>query len=749
MALPQPPPFWQVAGLLRWQEVEYRAKLVRPVSMPDLSPPKLGWSLAVYFPGMAGTPNDIDKLAADFASATGEPFVLVVPARRSDYWWFVGDSSQWGWVQGDFNATLVDAYVHWLEFLSRLPGIDETRVGLFGYSAGAYAAAEVFAHASIPVCGVGFAGLHGHGQPDLNGLPAKRARANPVAKFDRFLERMYFHPGAAWIEASHAERDSWSRIYDARCIIEAISARQESLGRPPAILRTLGPAEEDRKTKDGHSYFRAAFVRSEFFAGLLGGSVRCSSSSRSEQQARVPRPLLRPSPLMSPVVVLSTHSSSSSTRTTEPIGVESDISTQPDHVCETVPDNDDNVADIKVRQADLKTRRVNVATPKTAHSIQYSRVSCKDALRVIKILDPLRRDWHSSRFGELQPINLARRAVEGNEMICLHMACSEPCRFCNIIVQNRTVYLLADDASWRLCPRESKPRSGPIVWRSEDDETIEVWYGDLADAAAKARLYLSCALTLPEGFHQPRSLELQPSVAGLTVGFCVTVKNRLWQLEHSLPSNLASLWPFRACARLHLVDFGSKDGGREFVDATCQAALAAGLLKVYHSELEFVHAAVMKNTALAVASEDVLVSLDCDDLFDPHFVVEVRQHFEAGAKALCCSDLSGSCSRVACQRSDFVALGAFDEDSRPLGAHDDDFVERVKMLYGHSSVIGAPGSCSIGGAREDLMLSVDPRIGLTFEEMEAENRQVFRRRRIEEGIHRSSSRRPLRLTVLP
>ena len=72
---------------------------------------------------------------------------------------------------------------------------------------------------------------------------------------------------------------------------------------------------------------------------------------------------------------------------------------------------------------------------------------------------------------------------------------------------------------------------------------------DMADLAfeelqplLKSREDFAAPLTEPR---RPLHFESQ-----LRVAFCMTLKNRHWQLKHSLPINLMNLWPHRSWTRI-------------------------------------------------------------------------------------------------------------------------------------------------------------------------------------------------------
>lgn len=708
------PEFWTEDSCMKWQDVEYCARLVRPACTCAWKPPSAGWPLAVYFPSMDPNDGDIDGLVTQFAAVAPEPFVLAVPRRQALACWFIDDTSYWGWVQGDFRPELLDSYCQWLTHLSHRPGINGARVGVFGYAAGAYAAAEVFAHTTVKLSGVGLAGVHGHGQPDLDGLHMKRACLCPTDKFACFLGRLEGHSGAGWIEATHAERDPYARILDARHIVDTISERQANLSLPRVILRMAELGDEDKHRETSSSYFRFAFVREEFFTGLFAGSAMCLQPPR--------------------------------------IDVCSAIAPERTDVCSAIARH---VVQNMFEKCCLMIARRR--SEKCCLMIARKRVSVdddvqnmfekllpddrKEAFRALKILAPLRRRWHSSRFGEVRPATSEPVAVE-DAVVQLHLECSGPIFCCNIFVQGKGVFLVCGSERFRLSPGESDCRSGPVVWNSEADTEREVWSSALADAEDFALRDLQGKLQLPDAFLRPRDFSPQAGTGQLTVGFCITLKNRLWQLKHSLPLNLANLWPHRKWVRVHLVDFGSSDGALEFITSVCRVALEDGLLHLHNAKSEFFHASIAKNTAHMVATEDVLVNLDCDNLVDVDYAPEVRRHFEEGAKALHFSGSRGTCGRIACLRNDFLRVGGYDEDAHPFGNQDLDLVARLKLLHGKALVRKLSGAMAIPNTKKDTIREVDPNLGITWAQMDAENRLIFRRRRAEQGAVRNTGHKP-------
>jgi len=205
------------------------------------------------------------------------------------------------------------------------------------------------------------------------------------------------------------------------------------------------------------------------------------------------------------------------------------------------------------------------------------------------------------------------------------------------------------------------------------------------------------------------------------------VKNRLWQLRQALPVNLKNNWRHRQWVRFHIVDFGSTDGAIDFIRESCQEAIEAGLLHLHTASLEGFHASVAKNTAHLVASQDILINLDCDNLVDEAFAPYVRRRFEEeGLRGLTFNGGVGTCGRICCLQSDFRHLGGYDEDLHPFGAQDLDLVERLRRTFGSNLVPRSHDMkvAAVPNTKADTMRLVAGS-GLSWGQMDAANRGII------------------------
>lgn len=176
------------------------------------------------------------------------------------------------------------------------------------------------------------------------------------------------------------------------------------------------------------------------------------------------------------------------------------------------------------------------------------------------------------------------------------------------------------------------------------------------------------------------------------VSFCITCKNRFYQIKKTLPKNLFDNAIFKSMVEFVLVDFDSNDGLHEWVLKQFTKELNEGYLKFYYTcELPFWHASVAKNTAHLYASNDILVNLDCDNYtgkWGGKFVLKnfidsenrIILHQFAG------SNFDGTFGRISLFKEDFLLLGGYDESFEPMGHQDTDLIKRsnsIGLQYRH------------------------------------------------------------------
>ena len=206
-------PFWEHGNgeVCNIANVEFTSTVVNPVGQTE-SP--VMYPLLIYFCGLGS--SDLDCVGMDLEAMsriTSQPFVLVVPLRPPQTWWVLDNHrAPWGFVDGSLMTTEVDNYCRWISTLAATPGIDAASVSLFGNSAGAYAVTEIMAgNMHIRLNLVGICAVHGHGQPDLDGLGIKRKKNSRTItdKWHAYINRLSSHRiGPVSILAIHNKEDT-------------------------------------------------------------------------------------------------------------------------------------------------------------------------------------------------------------------------------------------------------------------------------------------------------------------------------------------------------------------------------------------------------------------------------------------------------------------------------------------------------------------------------------------------------------
>jgi hypothetical protein len=311
---------------------------------------------------------------------------------------------------------------------------------------------------------------------------------------------------------------------------------------------------------------------------------------------------------------------------------------------------------------------------------------------------------------------------------------------CHILLrQNRCAQLRVYDRV--LYCMTSISGHGLVHWLGTEDGDSDVWdqrlWTQIDNGAKWIRSYHGSLHTyVLDGLTKLKTEEVTESTQ--TVALCIATKNRLWQLSRALPLNLMHAWPHREWVRIHLVICDCEDKALEWVEHHCQPAMNVGLLQVYstNGNMPHWHASVGKNTSHMVASEDILVNVDGDNLIGPNFPLDVVQQFEAGYKVVQYEYGEGSTGRIAYLRSDFMQIRGYDEerDVLPMGAQDIDIIHRLKMLYQPESVYkkvkNTVYSQAIPNDLKAKVSSCGPRFcNMKWSRMDALNRQLFRQKR--------------------
>ena len=160
-----------------------------------------------------------------------------------------------------------------MEHMARSVGVDRQQVSAWGFSAGAYAVSECLARLPQAVLkNVVVGGLHGHGQPDLQGVAGRRRLSNGstiIDKWNAYIIRLRGHPGVPghFVCVHHPNAEICPMRY-AKLIWHELEARQLELGCPALTIESP-PGGTSKKKNRCHNYREWTFFRKEVLAKMF------------------------------------------------------------------------------------------------------------------------------------------------------------------------------------------------------------------------------------------------------------------------------------------------------------------------------------------------------------------------------------------------------------------------------------------------------------------------------------------------
>lgn len=169
-------------------------------------------------------------------------------------------------------------------------------------------------------------------------------------------------------------------------------------------------------------------------------------------------------------------------------------------------------------------------------------------------------------------------------------------------------------------------------------------------------------------------------IALKSISFCVSCRNRLWQLRQTLPGNLECI---EDDVEICLVDYGSSDGLADWIRTHFSRFIESGRL-VFFEVLNPVswNSPKAKNLAHRIANGDYLFNLDADNFIDRPTIEHLR---EARRLRLLSHQWTenwadGSFGRIGLPRGMFFELGGYDESLLPMGGQDIDLLDRIRTV---------------------------------------------------------------------
>ncbi|WP_405164550.1 glycosyltransferase [Nocardia sp. NBC_01499] len=231
------------------------------------------------------------------------------------------------------------------------------------------------------------------------------------------------------------------------------------------------------------------------------------------------------------------------------------------------------------------------------------------------------------------------------------------------------------------------------------------------------------------------------------ISFCVTCKNRLWQLQQTLPANLEAILA-DGRSEIVLVNYNSDDDLDEWVRQFGEH-IDSGVLRYIHEGTEqFFHCSKAKNLAHFAATGELLVNLDADNFIGDSIVswravwaehgdTVIQHRYENGS--------DGTYGRIGMPRAHFIALGGYDEQMHPVAVQDLDLVERGRASGLERRQLRQDGLAAIRNSVAEKIRYCGS--DLSYKEMQAANLERMRDNLRRGDLVANRTRRPMKVTL--
>ena len=169
----------------------------------------------------------------------------------------------------------------------------------------------------------------------------------------------------------------------------------------------------------------------------------------------------------------------------------------------------------------------------------------------------------------------------------------------------------------------------------------------------------------------------------MKLSYCISIKNRKSHLIKTLPESVKNLLNLKGYLyEICICDYSSSDDLetyiKEFLNLTPNIEIHYKLIKYRHSY----HHSRAKNISHKMASGDILINLDADNIVTTQYHKLIYKSFKNGADlvwpGISKYSVGGGIGRIAIKKDIFLNLGGYDEEIVGWGYEDMDLLERVR-----------------------------------------------------------------------
>lgn len=188
-----------------------------------------------------------------------------------------------------------------------------------------------------------------------------------------------------------------------------------------------------------------------------------------------------------------------------------------------------------------------------------------------------------------------------------------------------------------------------------------------------------------------------------SISFCISCRNRLWQLQQTLKNNLEQL---NANQNICLVDYGSSDDLSKWIWDNFSNDIGEKKLIFFEVKNKIAwNLSKAKNLAHRISSSDFLFSLDADNNITKNDIEAIQNAAEHNNP---CHQWSGSWpdgshGRIGVPKKIFYQVGGYDESFLPMGGQDIDLLRRLNALKLQITKLPPPEVAAVQNSIEDKM----------------------------------------------
>lgn len=176
------------------------------------------------------------------------------------------------------------------------------------------------------------------------------------------------------------------------------------------------------------------------------------------------------------------------------------------------------------------------------------------------------------------------------------------------------------------------------------------------------------------------------------------------------------------------MNYGSNDGLEEWIQENAMWAIKEGILRYYSTPSEFFNAPHAKNISHAIATQEIVMNLDCDNFVNDQ-ILRIAKVLQTNPNLIVQNNTGsftdGTFGRILLSRENFKKLNGYDENMWGMAYQDTDILSRAQALgLDYENVPFEESSLPVFNSLSDKASALkEPQ---KFKKIEKRNRWLFR-----------------------